>query len=103
MGLVWIVAQSSSSPDPLIGWFTTAGPVGILAAIVVAFLKGWIVSGSELKRVTAERDRALELVYRQAGLSSRALDTQLTRLELEREIVELREEAAKRHESQEAS
>lgn len=80
------------TPEPLLSWLTQGGAVGVLAFGVIAFIKGWIVSGSELRRVMDERDRALDLVYRHAGLSTRAIDTQLTRMELERELVELREE-----------
>lgn len=87
-----------ASPDPILTWLTQGGAIGVLAFIVFAFLKGWIVTGSELRKVETERDRALELVYRQANISSRAVDSQLDRLDLDRELRELRE-ASKRSET----
>jgi hypothetical protein len=98
MNVVWLLAQSPPSPDPLIDWLTRAGMVGVLAVAIVGFIRGWIVSGSEHKRVMDERDRAVELVYRQADLAARAVDAQVGRLELERELVQLREEASRRRE-----
>ncbi len=59
--------------DPFVEWLSRAGSLGLLAAGVVAFLRGWIVSGASYERMREERDRALELVYRQAELAERAL------------------------------
>ncbi len=59
--------------DPLLQWLSNAGSLGILAAAVVAFLRGWIVSGAAHQRVLKERDRAMELVYKQADIAERAL------------------------------
>lgn len=59
--------------DPLLEWLSRAGALGLLAAAVLAFLRGWIVSGASYERMREERDRALELVYRQAELAERAL------------------------------
>lgn len=83
--------------DP-VAWLTQAGPVGILAFIVVAFLKGWIVPGSQLDRARQERDRALDLVYKQAGLANRAVDITASRLEFEQGILELRRKEGGRDE-----
>lgn len=66
-------------------WLTSAGPTGILAAVVIGFWKGWIVSGSthtqqrqaaeqEAGRLREERDRALTQVYKQAEIAQRALE-----------------------------
>jgi hypothetical protein len=66
-------------------WLTSAGPTGILAAVVIGFWKGWIVSGSthtqlrqaseaEAGRLREERDRALAQVYKQAEIAQRALE-----------------------------
>ena len=60
--------------DPLLQWLSNAGSLGILAAGVLAFLRGWVVSGSAHMRVVAERDRALDLVYKQADVAQRALE-----------------------------
>ena len=65
--------ESGSSTDPLLQWLSNAGSLGILAAAVVAFLRGWIVSGGAHARVLKERDRAMDLVYKQADIAERAL------------------------------
>jgi hypothetical protein len=60
--------------DPLLQWLSNAGSLGILAAGVLAFLRGWIVSGAAHGRVLAERDRAMDMVYKQADIAQRALE-----------------------------
>ena len=64
----------ANGQDPLLQWLSNAGSLGILAAGVLAFLRGWIVSGAAHARVLSERDRALELVYKQADVAQRALE-----------------------------
>jgi hypothetical protein len=64
-----------NSQDPLLQWLSNAGSLGILAAAVLAFLRGWIVSGAAHMRVVEEKNRALELVYKQADITQRALET----------------------------
>lgn len=68
----YLLAQVAS--DPLLEWLSRAGGFGILAAAVVAFLRGWIVPGSVANQLREERDRALELVYKQAEIAHRALE-----------------------------
>jgi len=63
-----------SSTDPLLQWLSNAGALGILAAACVAFLKGWIVPRGTYERALAEKDRAMELVYKQADVAQKALD-----------------------------
>lgn len=70
----WFIAAAPSSGDPLLDFLLQAGASGVLCFIVIGFLRGWIVPGRELTRVTAERDRALELVYKQAELTQRAIE-----------------------------
>jgi hypothetical protein len=60
--------------DPLLEWLSRAGSLGILAAAVIAFLRGWIVPGSMVEQLRAERDRALEIIYEQAKVAQKALD-----------------------------
>lgn len=67
-----LLAQAAG--DPLLEWLSRAGSVGILAAAVVAFLQGWIVPGKTHDRVREERDRALEIMYKQAEVAQRALE-----------------------------
>lgn len=64
----------ASSQDPLLQWLSNAGALGILAFFALAFLRGWIVSGAAHGRVLAERDRALDLVYKQADIAQKALE-----------------------------
>jgi hypothetical protein len=82
-GLALIVIAASG--DPLLDWLVNnASAVGVLSFVVVALLRGWLVTGREnqriitecdldAKRLIAERDRALDLVYAQAEATSRAL------------------------------
>jgi hypothetical protein len=81
--------------DPLLEWLTKGGPLGILAVGVIAFVRGWIVSGTEHKRVRDELDRALELLYRHAGLATRAIDVSLDRMETEAELFDVTREGRK--------
>ena len=73
-----IFIGETTSGDPLIDWLTKAGPIGILAFVVIAFMKGWIVSGpaarERLLEMKEQRDKALDLVYKHAALSERALE-----------------------------
>lgn len=76
---------TTGSGDPLIDFVANGGAIGILAMLVVAFVRGWIVPGSsaekqleakqsECERITLERDRALDIIYKQAEATSRALE-----------------------------
>lgn len=53
---------------------TQGGAVGILAAGVVAFVRGWIVPGSAYKEVCGQRDRAIDQVYRLADNAVRTAE-----------------------------
>lgn len=55
-------------------WLTQGGAVGILAAGVIAFVKGWIVSGSQYRQALLERERALDQVYKLADTAQRAIE-----------------------------
>jgi len=69
---VWPLFQSAD--DPLIEWLSRGGSLAILSAAVIAFLRGWIVPGAVANQLRDERDRALELVYKQAEVAQRALE-----------------------------
>lgn len=69
-----ILAAATPTGNPMIDWIANAGAVGVLAFIVVGFVKGWIVPGTAHNRVIAEKNRALDLVYKQAELTQRALE-----------------------------
>ena len=66
--------MGQGAADPLLQWLSNAGALGVLAAGVLAFTRGWIVSGASHARVLAERDRAMEMVYKQADIAQRALE-----------------------------
>lgn len=68
----WLLAAVAN--DPLLEWLSRAGGFAILAAAVLAFMRGWIVPGSVAEQLREERDRALELVYKQAEVAQRALE-----------------------------
>lgn len=89
------MVAAQATQDPLIEWLSRAGSIGILAAACIAFLRGWIVSGKAYDEVRAERDRALDLVYKQAGLAHRAVDLTAERLGLDAEVYKLGEERQK--------
>ncbi len=87
--LNWLADVSSG--DPIIDWLAKAGPVGILAVVVVMFLRGDIVPKRTLEEAMRQRDLALALVYDQARLANRAVDVSQARLELEEKLAALRE------------
>lgn len=60
--------------DPTVEYIRDAGSVGILAFFLVQFFRGKIHSDNEFQRVVNERDRALDLVYKQADIAERALE-----------------------------
>lgn len=86
---MWLAQTTQDSLD-IANWIARAGPTAILAFVIAGFLKGWIVTGRSFEQMRAERDRALELVYKQAGLTERAVDISVQRLELEEQLLELR-------------
>lgn len=83
---MWAILQAAPLTD--VEWISRAGVVGILAFSVIAFLRGWVVSGRAYEEVRSERDRALDLVYRQAGIAHRAVDLSAKQLETERFVLE---------------
>lgn len=77
--MAWLLATASSG-DPLLDWASRAGAAAIMALGLVSFIRGWIVPKPEVERILdenkqlrVERDRALDLVYKQAEVSSRAV------------------------------
>lgn len=67
--LVWLAAS-----DPLTDWLGKAGGPAVLAFIIILLLRGDLVTGREAKQLRIERDRAVDLVYKQAEVTQRALD-----------------------------
>lgn len=65
---------TAETGNPLVDWLAQGGSIGILAVVVVLFLRGKIVPGSELEKVRAERDRAMDLVFQLAQTARRAVE-----------------------------
>jgi hypothetical protein len=72
--MILSLIAASQTGDPLLDWLAQAGMGGVLAFVVVGFIRGWIVPGSHLTREREEKDRALDLVYAQAEIAQRALE-----------------------------
>lgn len=70
--MLHLIADPSTTLDWT--WLTQGGAVGILAAAVISFIRGWIVSGSQYRDVCAQRDKALDQVYELAEISQRAIE-----------------------------
>jgi hypothetical protein len=68
----FLLAADSPTGDPL-AWLTQAGAVGVLAYFCFAFMTGRLRTEKEVLRLIGERDRALELVYKNAELAQAAL------------------------------
>jgi len=68
-----LLAQASTG-DPLLDWLAQAGAIGVLAFVVIGFVRGWIVPGPTHKKALEEKERALDLVYAQAAITQRTLD-----------------------------
>jgi hypothetical protein len=78
--------------EPFLDALINGGPIAFFAIGLFAFYKGWIVPGSQIDELNkqadkqleacekredqlrTERDRALELVYKQAEATNRALE-----------------------------
>lgn len=86
-----IADGAATTSEPVVDWITRAGPVGVLALVLVLFLRGDIVPKSTLIEAQRQRDEAIRLVYDQFRIAHRAVDTSLQRLELEEKLAELRE------------
>jgi hypothetical protein len=71
---VWRLLTDASTGGPDWTWLSQGGAIGILATCVLGFVRGWVVPGSDYRRVVAERDKALEQVYKQAEIAQRALE-----------------------------
>jgi hypothetical protein len=57
----------------LVALLTQGGAVTILAVIVVAFLRGWVVPGSYHDKVVAERDEWKDLAVELMQTASKAV------------------------------
>lgn len=72
--LIFSVVSFVIAADPSADWLGKAtGPV-VLALVLILLLRGDLVTGRESRACKEERDRALDLVYKQAEVASRALE-----------------------------
>lgn len=73
--MISLLVIAAATGDPLLDWLVNnASAVGVLAYVVVAVQRGWLVSGKEHDRTVADLDRAMQLVYTQAEINTRALE-----------------------------
>lgn len=70
----WFTGAATPSGNPFIDWLTSAGALGILAFLVVAFMKEWIVPGARATRAEADARRAMDLLLEANKVSSQTLD-----------------------------
>lgn len=59
--------------EPSESWLTELGAVGVLAYFCWAFMTGRLRTEKEINRVIDERDRALDLVYKNADIAQGAV------------------------------
>lgn len=91
LGQIFDWIANTTSGEPLIDWITQAGPVGVLAVVVVLFLRGDIVSKRTLDEALKQRDLFAAIVIDQGRLANRAVDVSVARLELEEKLADLRQ------------
>lgn len=73
--LISSVLLTVSTGDPILDWLANnASAVGVLAYVIVALQRGWLVPGKVHDRTVADLDKAMNLVYSQAEATQRALD-----------------------------
>ena len=75
--MLHLISEAVVTPQEWTSLLTQGGAIGVLAFVVICFLKGWIVSGGAFKEACAQRDRALDQVYRLAEQTSR--ESEMTR------------------------
>ena len=71
--IVMFLAAAGDSPTDFISLISDASGPALMAVIIVGALKRWWISGSEYRRVLAERDRFLELALRSQNTADKAL------------------------------
>lgn len=65
----------TTAPD--YAWLTQGGAIGVLAAVVLAFMRGWIVTGRQHQEVRSDLDKALEQNAKLNEVAQRALEAAL--------------------------
>jgi hypothetical protein len=75
---MWLLAGGSGSglTDPAVGAILSLLQVPVFGYVVVALIRGWLVSGREHDRVVGERDRERdERIKAQSALTEQVLPT----------------------------
>jgi deoxyribodipyrimidine photolyase len=65
---------------PEYAWLTQGGAIGVLAAVVWAFMTGRIVTGRQYQQVLAERDKALDQNLKLNEVAQRTLEAALRKV-----------------------
>jgi hypothetical protein len=78
LDLVSAIALDATSAAPpsadLVYWFTTGGAVAVLTFVVLALIRGTLVTGKTHERVLSERNRLLELALTSSAAANRAVE-----------------------------
>ena len=74
-----MIAQVQPDPSESFTSLLTGSAVMVLAAAVIAFLRGWVVTGKEHQRVIEERDKATDANNARADEDRRLLIPLLSR------------------------
>jgi hypothetical protein len=72
---------SGLTSDPAFSWLTQGGAIGILAAVVIAFMRGWIITGTQARQLREERDKALAQTEKLNEVAQRTLEAALRKAE----------------------
>ena len=72
--MLHLLAEAQLPSSDWTSLLTQGGAIGVLAFIVIGFMRGWIVTGSAYKEVCSQRDRAIDQVYRMADTTQRAAE-----------------------------
>lgn len=68
-----LLATATDSSD-FVSLLLKGGPTAVLVAVVIGFVRGWIVPGSSYAEACSQRDRAIEVVYKMADTTQRAAE-----------------------------
>lgn len=95
---MWLInADPLSDPYSLIDVISRGGALAFAVIFAWLFLTDRIVTGkrytSDTALLRAERDRAVDLLYQVTGVTQRAVSITQERLELEKQVAELRQKA----------
>jgi hypothetical protein len=90
------VATVVESAPPIITWLTSVGATGVLAAAVIGFVRGWIVSPGRLADAQRARDEWRDIATQERAARQQSETTSDAVLEQLRVTNRLLEELRKR-------